>query len=92
MEIIYYAGITGLALFIVFGGSLVHMINSRYAGRRDFFFIKYISLIVIVLLYFSLQGVFSVVTYAMFFLGTVSIAITGRKGVNDDAEGAADFA
>lgn len=92
LEITYYTGLVGLAFYVVYSVYLIRFSNSGSRSRGTFLLLKYIVLIMLVLLYMSLQGMFSVVTYAMFLLGAGSVRIYENGGEAGDAEAPADLA
>lgn len=77
LEMIYYVGILGLILILSFFTSLARDLkrNNPYA-RRQSLIAKYAVVTIVAIQYFSLQGMFQVLTYGVFFVAFLTIAIT----------------
>ena len=77
LEMIYYVGILGLILILSFFTSLARDLkrNNPYA-RRQSQIAKYAVVTIVAIQYFSLQGMFQVLTYGVFFVAFLTIAIT----------------
>ena len=77
LELIYYVGVLGLVLFMGFFMSLardLQRINPR--AKEQSLIAKYAIVIIVVIQYLSLQGMFQVLTYGVFFVAFLSIIIT----------------
>lgn len=80
IEITYYIGTIGLVLYAAFYFSMVHVVRKRADGaRKQNFFAKYIAVIMMFVLYFTLHGMFEVIFYAGSFLALLSVMITKEQ-------------
>ena len=76
LEILYYLGAFGMAIYVATLGSFIHVTRSEiHQNRDDSFLMRYFPLISIAILFFSLSGMFSPSTYVMIFLALVSMLI-----------------
>lgn len=76
LEILYYLGAFGMAIYVATLGAFIHVTRSeRHQNRDDSFLMRYFPLISIAILFFSLSGMFSPSTYVMIFLALVSMLI-----------------
>lgn len=77
LEVIYYTGIIGLLLAVWFYWCVGYQMNRKNAGAvRQNIFAKYVVLGMVIIVFMSLSGMFSVVTGGTFFLAFLSILIT----------------
>ena len=77
IELIYYLGVTGLILYAAFYFSMVYMVRKRVAGtRKQNVFAKYSVVLIMLVLYFTLHGMFVEIFYAGSFLALLSVMIT----------------
>lgn len=77
IEIVYYIGFIGLILFAAFYFCMVFVVRRRVAGTgRQNLFAKYIVVIMMLVLYFTLHGMFDVIFYAGSFVALMSVMIT----------------
>ncbi len=74
LEIAYYLGFVGLGLMIAFMVSLVLAMRKKTV-RKQSFFSKYLVLIMIAVLHLALHGLFSSISYALFFLAMLSMLV-----------------
>lgn len=80
IELVYYLGVIGLALFATFYFSMVHMVRKRVAGaRKQNLFAKYSVVLIMLVLYFTLHGMFEEIFYAGSFLALLSVMITKQQ-------------
>lgn len=80
LEIIFYTGVLGLVLLAGFYGAMVQMTLRRVsAGSRQNVISKYVVLAMVLILYFSLHGMFESIMYAEMYLGVLSILLTKKK-------------
>lgn len=80
LEIAYYSGVLGLVLMVGFCISMLRWIGKRTSGfQKQNFIAKYVVLMMVAVLYFSLQGMFLVYSYAAFFLVFLSLYITKNE-------------
>ena len=76
LEIQYYLGLFGLILFLLYFGILIIRIYKKYAtGNAKSKLFNYSPLIVFIVIFFSLQGMFSVSVYTLLYLAIISIGI-----------------
>lgn len=77
LEVIYYFGLTGLFLMVLYFISLFHLLSNKFEQRekssKNFF--NYVVLIVFLLLFCSLQGLIFVITYVMLYLAILATEI-----------------
>lgn len=77
IELTYYLGITGLILYAAFYFSMVYMVRKRVSGtRKQNVFSKYSVVLIMLVLYFTLHGMFVEIFYAGSFLALLSVMIT----------------
>ena len=82
LEILYYFGIIGLTVFAVFFGTLIKKIIYLTPGFFEQSFLsKYIVLLILFLLYFTLHGILVVITYSEVFLALLSLMIVKAPGI-----------
>ena len=80
LEIIYYLGIAGFALIIGFVVSMISVIRRQTSGfQRQNIFSKYVVLMMVALVYCSLQGLFLVFCYGVFSVALLSMYITKNE-------------
>lgn len=80
LEIAYYSGFVGLALIIGFGISMILLIRKRTPGfQKQNIFAKYVVFIMVAAVYCSLQGMFLIHCYGVFFLALLSMFITKEE-------------
>lgn len=83
LEIWYYFGLIGLVLFAVLFVALVYSLGSRIEGfRRQNFISCFLVIFVVMVTYFSLQGVRQILSYGSFFLAFLSIYFTKLEQAN----------
>lgn len=79
LEIMYYTGVVGLGLIVGFYGAMFRWIGRRVPEfRKQGAISKYVVLLMVLVVYCSLQGMFQMVCYAMFFLAYLSLYITKK--------------
>lgn len=77
LEIAYYTGFTGLALILGFYGAIMYMMKEKTRhGARQHMIQRYVVLLMVVVLYCTLSGVFSMVSYAAFYLAFLAMILT----------------
>lgn len=80
IEIVYYLGVTGFALIGYIFGALMHMMRSLdFRVRNQHVIAKYTLPILVMVLFFSLHGIFQVVAYGDFFLAFLSLLIVPKE-------------
>lgn len=85
IEIVYYTGAIGLVLFAAFFFSMVFVARSRVSGvRKQNIFAKYIVVVMMLVLYFTLHGMFEVIFYTGAFLALLSVMITKQQDTNTE--------
>lgn len=84
LEITYYMGAVGLVLMGAFFVSMLHRIEKQTPGfRKQNPFAKYIVVLLLLMLYFTLQGMFMIITYAAFFVAFLSLYVTKETPGSD---------
>ena len=86
IEILYYSGAVGLTLYVGFFVAMVRCMNCRVTGG-SFFGRNYVLLSVLVL-FFSLHGMFQLITMGCFLMALLSMLIT--KSSEPDAAAAGE--
>lgn len=77
LELIYYVGVLGLALVFGFFASMARELQkNKPQVRKQSLIAKYAVVIVVLIAYLSLQGMFQVLTYGAFFVAFLTINIT----------------
>lgn len=77
LEITYYTGIVGLGLILCYYGTIVYMMKEKTRRSvRQHLIARYVVLFMVVVLYCTLSGVFSMVSYAAFYLAFLSMILT----------------
>lgn len=80
IEILYYIGAVGLVLVIGIYASIAVWIGKQTEGFREQHFIaKYVALLMAMLVYCSLQGLFLIPCYAAFFLALLPLRIVKEE-------------
>lgn len=80
LEITYYTGIVGLTLIMAFYCSMVTAVQKNNpAVKRQNLIAKYVVIFIILIHYFSLHGMFQIITYAGLFLAILSVNLTRKK-------------
>ena len=79
LEIIYFVGVVGLILILGLFGSMVRDLQKyNLPVKKQSLIAKYAVVAITVIQYFSLHGMFQVLTYGVFFVALLSIRITPR--------------
>lgn len=82
LEIMYYSGAVGLLLVAGFYGAMVHMAQGKTkTHHRQNLFAKYEVLIIVLTVFLSLHGVFSVLMYGVFYLAFLSVLLIKKTEV-----------
>lgn len=77
LEVIYYVGVLGLALMVCFFVSLAQDLQKNKPHvRKQSLIAKYAVVAIVAIQYLSLQGMFQVLTYGVFFVALLTIEIT----------------
>lgn len=80
LEICYYVGFVGLILMLGFFVSMALSLQNRNPeAKKQSMIAKYAVVFIVAVQYFSLQGMFQVLTYGVFFVALLTIGITPRK-------------
>lgn len=80
LEIAYYSGIVGLVLIVGFYVSMLRWIGKGTPGfQKQNIIAKYVVLLMAVVVYCSLQGMFLIHSYATFFLALLSLHIVKQE-------------
>ena len=82
LEIVYYIGVCGLLLFAAYFGTIMAIASrrSKSLSGKDMI-ARYLVLLMVFLLNFTLHGMYSVATYAGFLLAFLAMLISGEKEV-----------
>ena len=76
LEIQYYVGAIGLTLYLFYFGALVVRMQKKYAaGCYPSRLFSNSPLIVFIVLFSSLQGMFSISVYTLLYLAVIAIAV-----------------
>lgn len=82
LEILYYVGLIGLVLYVFYMGALIIWVRKSYlTGKKPAALFNYSPLIVFIVLFCSLQGMFSISVYALLYLSIISIGIPKHNKV-----------
>ncbi len=76
LEISYYTGFVGLGLFAALISALTATMSSRLERKQ---LSRYLTLAIAMVLHLTLHGIFSVITYAVFFFAILAMLIDERK-------------
>ena len=77
LEMIYYVGVTGMILILSLFFSMVQDLQKNNPQiRKQKLIAKYAVVFIVVLQYLTLQGLFQILTYGVFFLSFLTIKIT----------------
>lgn len=76
LEITYYLGFIGLGVIIALVSSVISEVGKRIKRKLAS---RYLPLIMAMFLHITLHGIFSVITYAVFFLAILAMLIDERK-------------
>lgn len=80
LEIIYFVGVVGLILILGLFGSMVQDLQkNNLQVKKQGLIAKYAVIAVTAIQYFSLQGMFQVLTYGVFFVAILSVKITPKE-------------
>lgn len=87
LEIIYYFGLVGFILMVMYFISFIKLITLKFKnGRKNPNGIfRYTALLVFMALFCTLQGMFFVITYVMLYLAILATAITPRDDVSENS-------
>ena len=81
LEITYHIGVVGLALIVGFYAAMVRIMVKRSAvGLKQNLIEKYMVLLVVVMLFLTLHGMFMQFLYAELFLAFLSFQLTSKPG------------
>lgn len=80
IEIMYYTGVVGLGLIVSFYGAMIYWTGRQVPGfRKQSAISKYVVLLMVAVVYCSLQGMFQTCSYAMFFMAFLSLHVTKKE-------------
>ena len=80
LELCYYVGFVGLILMLGFFVSMaLELQDSNPAAKKQSLIAKYVVVFIVAVQYFSLQGMFQVLTYGVFFVAFLTIGITPKR-------------
>ena len=80
LEMIYYCGVVGIVLVIVLFAFIAGVIRQKEPRvSQQNWLEKYIPLLMVMVLYFSLNGIFMVEVYPNIFLAFLSIYIVPKE-------------
>lgn len=84
LELIYYVGVLGFVLIMGVFFSLVRDLqNKNLRAKRQSLIAKYAVIGIVAMQYLSLQGMFQVLTYGVFFVAFLAIIITPEDDYAD---------
>lgn len=76
LELVYYIGVLGLILMLLFMGSMIRVMQRKTTGDRSQNVIsKYIALLLLAVLYCSLHGMFQIMFYGGLFVALLSVMV-----------------
>jgi O-antigen ligase len=79
IEVAYYTGVVGLALIVGFYVAMVDAMRRRTPGFREQHLIaRYVVILMTLMLYFTLHGMFQVISYGGLFLAILSVMLTKK--------------
>lgn len=80
LEIAYYIGVVGLVLILAFYIAMIQVAKGkvRHCPKQNVI-AKYVVLLMVMVLYFTLHGMFEPASYMVFFLAFLSILITKKQ-------------
>lgn len=79
IEVAYYTGVVGLALLVGFYVAMVDAMRRRTPGFREQHLIaRYVVILMTLMLYFTLHGMFQVISYGGLFLAILSVMLTKK--------------
>lgn len=79
IEAAYYTGVIGLGLLVGFYASMVDAMRRRAPGFREQHLIgRYVVVFTTLVLYFTLHGMFQIMSYGGLFLAVLSIMLTKK--------------
>lgn len=85
VEITYYTGLTGLLLFILFYASLIYVLNRGLpATAKRHWSSKYLVLMMAMGLFCTLHGMYSFVSYALFYMACLPVLMPKKKEAAHD--------
>jgi O-antigen ligase len=80
LEITYYTGAVGLVLFACYYWGMVRVMKRRTAQmRKQNLIARYVVVFMVLTLYFTLHGMFAVVSYGGFFMAFLSMLLVKKK-------------
>ena len=79
IEVAYYTGVIGLALMVGFYLAMIDIMRRRTPRFREQNLIsRYVVIFITMVLYFTLHGMFQIMSYAGLFLAVLSIMLTKK--------------
>lgn len=82
LEIAYYLGAVGLMLILAFYIAMVQVAKNKVRhGQKQNMIAKYVVLLMVMVLYFTLHGMFVPASYMAFFLAFLSILIPKKQAM-----------
>lgn len=85
LELAYYLGVVGLALFLLYIALLLHGADGGRRCRPPAL-ARYLVLLTVAALFSTLSGMFSATTYVMLFLAVAAVGMPGRGKMQAKAE------
>ncbi|MCD8143593.1 MAG: hypothetical protein LUD83_10060, partial [Clostridiales bacterium] len=85
LELAYYLGVVGLALFLLYIALLLHGADGGRRCRPPAL-ARYLVLLTVAALFSTLSGMFSATTYVMLFLAVAAVGMPGRGKMQTKAE------
>ena len=80
LEIVYFSGIVGLGLFIALFAALIGILKQQEPlAAQQSWISKYLVVVMILVLYLSLNGMFMVVVYPNIFLALLAVLIPAKQ-------------
>lgn len=83
LEIMYYTGMVGFLLAIWFYGCIGHQVHKKAReGPRQSIYSRYVVVLMVLVVFFTLSGMYAAVSGGIFLLAFLSIMISKRTEVN----------
>lgn len=87
LEMVYYVGIVGLVLILGFFASMILDLQRKNPRvKHQSLIAKYAVIAIVAAQYLTLQGMFQVITYGVFFVAFLAVAVTPKADCGVDTE------
>ena len=82
LEILYFCGAIGLVLLVSFVCTMIGRLKQQIQGEKQHIIAKYIVLIMVLLLFMTLNGLFTVAIYTDLFLAFMAMLIPAKQSAD----------